>query len=115
MIFNSDFFSSDVDEQSSNTLMDYLQQQNPDVLSRIAQSASPEVKDIIAHNVRGLVGVLPPDDFQVSITTDRENLANLLASAMMTGYFLGQMEQRMNLESGLYESSSLNSDIDIDF
>lgn len=114
MIFNSDFFSSDVDEQQANTLMEYLQQQNPDVLSRIAQSASSEIKDIIAHNVRGLIGVLPPDDFQVSITTDRENLANLLASAMMTGYFLGQMEQRMNLESSLLESSSLGSDLNFD-
>ncbi|AFY38446.1 hypothetical protein Lepto7376_2151 [[Leptolyngbya] sp. PCC 7376] len=112
MIFNSDFFSSDVDEQTVNTLMEYLQQQNQDVLSRVAQSASPEVKEIIAHNVRGLIGVLPPDDFQVSITTDRENLANLLASAMMTGYFIGQMEQRMNLESSLLDSSSLPSDLD---
>ena len=112
MIFNSDFFSSDVDEQAANTLMEYLQQQNQDVLSRVAQSASREVKDIIAHNVRGLIGVLPADDFQVSITTDRENLANLLASAMMTGYFIGQMEQRMNLESSLLDSSSLPSDLD---
>lgn len=114
MIFNSDFFSSDVDDQAVNNLMEYLQQQNPDVLSRVAQSASQEVKDIIAHNVRGLIGVLPPDDFQVSITTDRENLANLLASAMMTGYFLGQMEQRMNLEASLIESSSLGSELDFD-
>ncbi|MGB2924609.1 MAG: DUF760 domain-containing protein [Limnothrix sp.] len=114
MIFNSDFFSSDVDEQTANNLMNYLQQQNPDVMSRIAQSASQEVKDIIAHNVRGLIGVLPPDDFQVSITTDRENLANLLASAMMTGYFLGQMERRMTLESNLIDSSSLSSDLDLD-
>ena len=112
MIFNSDFFSSDVDEHTVNTLMEYLQQQNQDVLSRVAQSASSEVKDIIAHNVRGLIGVLPADDFQVSITTDRENLANLLASAMMTGYFIGQMEQRMNLESSLVDSSSLPSDLD---
>ena len=114
MIFNSDFFSSDVDEHTANTLMEYLQQQNQDVLSRVAQSASQEVKDVIAHNVRGLIGVLPPDDFQVSITTDRENLANLLASAMMTGYFLGQMEQRMNLESSLLDAGSLSSDVDFD-
>lgn len=114
MIFNSDFFSADVDDQTANHLMEYLQKQNPDVLSRIAQSASPEIKDIIAHNVRGLIGVLPPDDFQVSITTDRENLANLLASAMMTGYFLGQMEQRMNLESSLLESGSLGTELDFD-
>ncbi|BAW95621.1 hypothetical protein NIES970_05300 [[Synechococcus] sp. NIES-970] len=114
MIFNSDFFPTDVNEQTANNLMEYLQQQNPDVLARVAQSASSEIKDLIAHNVRGLIGVLPPDDFQVSITTDRENLANLLASAMMTGYFLGQMEQRMNLEDSLIASGSLQRELDFE-
>jgi hypothetical protein len=109
MIFNSDFFSAEIDEQPVNTLMEYLHQQHPEVLSRIAQSASPEIKQIISHNVRGLVGMLPPEDFHVSVMTDRENLGNLLASAMMTGYFLGQMEQRMNLDARL---SDFNSSFD---
>ncbi|HEY9796894.1 MAG TPA: DUF760 domain-containing protein, partial [Leptolyngbyaceae cyanobacterium] len=39
--------------------------------------------------------------------TDRENLAGLLASAMMTGYFLRQMEQRMELEETLIDSVPL--------
>ncbi len=42
--------------------------------------------------------MLPPDHFNIQITTDRDNLAGLLASAMMTGYFLRQMEQRMELD-----------------
>jgi hypothetical protein len=37
----------------------------------------------------------------VKIQTSRDNLAGLLASAMMTGYFLRQMEQRMELEGAL--------------
>ena len=77
------------------------------VLARIAKSASPEIRETIAHNVQGLVGVLPSDNFNVKITTDRENLANLLASAMMTGYFLRQMEQRMQLEENLASTSSI--------
>lgn len=108
MVFNSDFFQSEQQEHQANTLMRYLQRQNPDTLNRIAQSASPEIKQIITHNVQGLLGMLPSEDFQVSITTDRENLANLLASAMMTGYFLGKMEQRMALEEALSDSSSLD-------
>jgi hypothetical protein len=43
--------------------------------------------------------VVPTEHFHVQITTDRDNLAGLLASAMMTGYFLRQMEQRMQLEN----------------
>ncbi|MEL6496279.1 MAG: DUF760 domain-containing protein [Cyanobacteria bacterium J06623_7] len=101
MIFNFDFLNSESPEQNYNTLMQYLRQQHPDVLAQIAASASPDVRQIISQNVQGLVGMLPSGDFNVKITTDRENLAHLLASAMMTGYFLCQMEKRMDLEESL--------------
>ncbi len=106
MAFNLDFFASEPEEQDNNNLMEYLMGQNPEDLARVAQSASREIKDIIAQNVQGLVGMLPTDDFQVQITTDRENLANLLASAMMTGYFLSQMEQRRNLDITLAKTDN---------
>ncbi len=109
MVFNFEFFTSDPEEHDTNTLIQYLQQQHPETLARIAQSASPEVKQIITQNVQGLVGMLPSEDFNVQITTDRENMANLLASAMMTGYFLGQIEQRKNLEITLSKTDSLSS------
>lgn len=90
-----------------NALLNYLQHQSPDVLERVARSASPRVKQIIANNVQGLLGMLSSEDFGVKITTDRENLAGLLTSAMLTGYFLRQMEQRMELEdlSGIREET----------
>jgi 23S rRNA G2069 N7-methylase RlmK/C1962 C5-methylase RlmI len=109
MVFNLDFFASEPEEQDTNTLIQYLQQQHPETLARIAQSASPDVKEIITQNVQGLVGMLPNEDFNVQITTDRENLANLLASAMMTGYFLSQMEQRKDLDSALSQIDSFHS------
>lgn len=105
-MFNFNFSPSEPEEQDINALMQYLQQQHPETLERVAQSASPEIQEIISHNVQGLVGMLPPEEFQVQIMTNRENLANLLASAMMTGYFLGQMEQRKNLESTLSKCDS---------
>lgn len=107
MVFNPDFFKSDVHEMTENALLTYLQNQNPDILAAVAQSASPEIKEIISRNVQGLVGVLPSEHFDVHITTNRENLAGLLASAMMTGYFLRQMEQRMHLEDNLSRTSSI--------
>ncbi|WP_017314466.1 DUF760 domain-containing protein [Mastigocladopsis repens] len=85
-------------EELPNQLLKYLQHQPPEVLARVAQSVSPEIKQIISQNVQGLVGMLPAENFNVQITTDRDNLAGLLASAMMTGYFLRQMEQRMQLD-----------------
>ena len=107
MVFNSDFLNSQAEDEQENQLLKYLQHQSPDVLSRVAKSASPEIQQIISQNVQGLVGMLPSEHFNVQITTDRENLAGLLASAMMTGYFLRQMEQRMELEETLIDSSPL--------
>lgn len=109
MLFNSDssnFLNSDPDTQEINSLLKYLQIQSPEVLAQVAKSATPEVKQIISHNVQGLVGMLPSEAFNVKITTDRENLAGLLASAMMTGYFLRQMEQRMEMEDIMADSMS---------
>ena len=109
MIFNFDFLESESSDRDGNDLMEYLRQQHPEVLSRVAHSATPEVRQIISQNVQGLVGMLPSGDFNVKVTTDKENLAHLLASAMMTGYFLCQMEKRMGLEENLYQSDSLNN------
>lgn len=107
MAFNPDFLSSQPEDEQTNQLLNYLQHQSPDVLARVAKSASPEIQQIISQNVQGLVGMLPSENFNVQITTDRENLAGLLASAMMTGYFLRQMEQRMELEEALIDSGPL--------
>lgn len=104
MVFNSDFLNSPPEDDASNQLLNYLQHQSPDVLSRVAKSASPEIQQIISQNVQGLVGMLPSENFNVQITTDRENLAGLLASAMMTGYFLRRMEQRMELEDNMSQT-----------
>ena len=109
MIFNFDFLESESSDRDYNNLMEYLRQQHPEVLARVAHSASPEVKQIISQNVQGLVGMLPSGDFNIKVTTDRENLAHLLASAMMTGYFLCQMEKRMDLEENLSQTDSVRN------
>lgn len=113
MAFNpesADFISLDSEDAKANELLNYLQHQPPEVLSRVAQSVSGEIKQIISHNVQGLVGVLPSDGFNVQVSTDRENLSGLLASAMMTGYFLRQMEQRMELETHISGSLDLSGE-----
>jgi hypothetical protein len=108
MAFNPDFLNSQTEDAQVNQLLKYLQHQPPEVLARVAKSVSPQIKEIISHNVQGLVGMLPGENFNVQITTDRDNLAGLLASAMMTGYFLRQMEHRMELEETMTNSMSLN-------
>ena len=107
MSFDSNFFRSESEQTIKNTLVEYLQNQHPETLERVAQSATQEVRDIINHNVQGLIGVLPTEDFNVQIVTDKQHLANLLASAMMTGYFLCQMEKRKDLEESITNAESL--------
>ena len=99
MAFSSDLFGPEGDSPSVNELLNYLQHQPPEVLSRVAKSVTPEVRQIVNQNVQGLLGMLPNEHFNVQVTTNRDNLSGLLASAMMTGYFLRQMEQRMELET----------------
>lgn len=115
-MFNPEFLTTESqDGQPVNGLIQYLQDQSPDVLQRVAKSASGDIQDIIRHNVQGLLGMLPGEHFDVKVTASRDNLANLMASAMMTGYFLRQMEQRKELEEALFgdEQMAVNPDDDL--
>ena len=108
-MFNPEFLTTDSqDGQPVNGLIQYLQDQSPEVMQRVAKSASNDIQDIIRHNVQGLLGMLPGEHFEVKVTANRDNLANLLASAMMTGYFLRQMEQRKELEEILLADDEMS-------
>ncbi|CAI8163414.1 MAG: DUF760 domain-containing protein [Prochlorococcus sp.] len=110
-MFNPEFLTTDSnDGQEGNRLIQYLQDQSPDVLQRVAKSASTDIQDIIRHNVQGLLGMLPAEQFEMKVSASRDNLASLLASAMMTGYFLRQMEQRKELEESLFADESMAVD-----
>ena len=109
-MFNPEFLTSENEAIGTNSLIQYLQEQSPDVLQRVARSASGDIQDIIRHNVQGLLGMLPGEQFEVKIQASRDNLAGLLASAMMTGYFLRQMEQRMELETTLFADAGHDAD-----
>ena len=107
-MFNPEFLATDNnDGQEGNALIQYLQEQSPDVLQRVAKSASSDIQEIIRHNVQGLLGMLPGEQFEVKVTASRDNIASLLASAMMTGYFLRQMEQRKELEESLFSDEEM--------
>ncbi|MFS8867391.1 MULTISPECIES: DUF760 domain-containing protein [unclassified Synechococcus] len=88
----------------NNRLWQYLQSQDPSVFQDIARNSSPEVLEILGYNIRSLLGSLPSDQFGVQIVTNRESLAKMLSGAMMGGYFLRVMEQRLALEQSLGNS-----------
>lgn len=96
-----------------NALWQYLQSQSPETFQEVAQSSSSEVLEILGHNIRSIVGGLPPEQFGVQIVTNRESLAKLLSNAMMGGYMLRVMEQRHQLEKAL-AGQIKNGDTDAD-
>ena len=83
---------------------------SPEMMSQLSKPTSPEVLQVMERNIIGLLGALPSEHFDVSITTSRENLGRLLASAMISGYFLRNAEQRMALEKSLMASEFKPSD-----
>ncbi len=87
--------------ESSNQFLHYVQSLSPDAIAQLSRPASTDVFQVMERNIIGLLGALPPDSFNVMITTSREDLGRLLASAMMSGYFLHNAEQRMAFEKSL--------------
>ncbi|MBW4653115.1 MAG: DUF760 domain-containing protein [Kaiparowitsia implicata GSE-PSE-MK54-09C] len=87
--------------ESNNHLWHYVQTMRPDTVSHLSKPESTEVFQVMERNIIGLLGGLPSDGFDVSVTTSREHLGRLLASAMMSGYFLRNAEQRLGFERSL--------------
>ncbi len=95
--------------ESNNHLWHYVQTMPPDTVSHLSKPESTEVFQVMERNIIGLLGGLPSDGFDVSVTTSREHLGRLLASAMMSGYFLRNAEQRLGFERSL---QPVDSDLD---
>jgi hypothetical protein len=102
-----EFFDGDAD---TNLLWQYVQSMSPETISRLSKPMSSEVFQVMERNIVGLLGNLPSENFGVSVSTSRENLGRLLASAMISGYFLRNAEQRMVFEKSLQTAESHPSD-----
>jgi hypothetical protein len=100
------------ESESGNGLWQYVQSLNPEIIAQLSKPQSSEVFQVMERNIIGLLGNLPGEHFAVSVSTSREHLGRLLASAMMSGYFLRNVEQRMNFEKSLQvvESSNASSE-----
>ena len=88
-------------EQQSENLWQYVQSLSPETIAHLSKPESHEVFQVMERNIIGLLGNLPGEHFGVSISTNRDHLGRLLASAMMSGYFLRNAEQRLNFEKSL--------------
>mgnify|MGYP001793918276 CR=1 FL=1 len=92
-----------------NSLMQYVKSMEPETIAQLSRPVSGDVMQAMEHNIIGMLGGLPSEGFDVSVTTSRENLGRLLASAMMGGYFLKNAEQRLAMETSMMEGLDTNS------
>jgi hypothetical protein len=103
---SNDFFNHQPNrEPNAANLMQYVQALQPETIAKLSRPSSSEVAQVMEHNIVSLLGGLPSEAFDVTITTSREALGQLLASAMMSGYFLRNAEQRFAIEKSLSTDS----------
>ena len=88
-------------ESDVNNLWQYVQSLSPETIAQLSKPNSQEVVQVMERNIIGLLGNLPSEQFEVSISTSREHLGKLLASAIMSGYFIRNAEQRMTFEKSI--------------
>lgn len=99
-------FFQDSKTGQKNSLLQYVQSMSPETVAQLSRPLSTDVMQAMEQNIVGLLGGLPAQQFDVTITTNRENLGRLLASAMMSGYFLRGAEQRLAFEESLMQTES---------
>ena len=88
----------------TNNLWQYVQSLSPETIAQLSRPDSQDVFQVMERNIISLLGHLPSEQFEISVSTNREHLGKLLASAMMSGYFLRNAEQRMAFEQSLQMS-----------
>ena len=106
----SEFFNSD--SETSNLLWQYVKSLSPDTVTQLSKPTSNEVLQVMERNIIGLLGNLPSEQFGITISTSRESLSRLLASAMISGYFLRNAEQRMNFDMVIQGIEANNSEVE---
>jgi hypothetical protein len=97
-------------EANDRSLWQYVQSLNPETIAQLSKPTSPEVFQAMERTIATMLGTLPPGHFNVTISTSREHLGQLLAGAMMNGYFLRNAEQRLAFETSLQLADAGSSD-----
>ncbi len=98
--------------ESGSGLWQYIQSLSPETIAQLSKPHSNEVFQVMERNIIGLLGNLPSEHFSVTVSASREHLGRLLASAMMSGYFLRNAEQRMTFEKSLQGADSDPSEVE---
>jgi len=80
-------------------MLKFVQEVQPKQSEQFSERAPPQVADAMRQTVTNMLGTLPAEFFDVTVTTVGENLAQLMYSVMMTGYMFKNAQTRLELKS----------------
>ena len=79
--------------ENNSQLLNYFGDANKDELSRMATELSEDAKAFFDISVNGLLGHMPEEIAETTITLNKSGLQQLLFSSMVTGYVTKSVEQ----------------------
>ncbi|KAG6549309.1 hypothetical protein Mapa_009295 [Marchantia paleacea] len=82
-------------------LLEYVKNVQPEFMEKFVKRAPEQVVDAMRQTVTNMLGTLPPQFFEISVSTVAENLAQLMYSVMMTGYMFRNAQFRLELQQSL--------------
>ncbi|KAI5080609.1 hypothetical protein GOP47_0003792 [Adiantum capillus-veneris] len=88
-------------KKEPSLLLSLVQEIQPLDASQISKEVSADSTDAMKRTISGMLGLLPSDQFHVTVETSREPLGKLFVSSMMTGYTLRNAEYRLCLQKSL--------------
>ncbi|MCO5550987.1 hypothetical protein L7F22_004482 [Adiantum nelumboides] len=88
-------------KKEPSLLLSLVQEIQPLDVSQISKEVSPDSTDAMKRTISGMLGLLPSDQFHVTVETSHEPLGKLFVSSMMTGYTLRNAEYRLCLQKSL--------------
>lgn len=103
--WKKDRSSDNFDTESYTSLVSFFSDSNKDELTRMAGEVSLEAKDFFDTSVSGLLGQLPEEMADTTMTLSKSALQQLLFSSMVTGYIAKSVEDKLSLEKLLNNPS----------
>ncbi|KAI3726061.1 hypothetical protein L1987_65858 [Smallanthus sonchifolius] len=106
-IDGDDFISTNSFYHEFSVIANMLKRIEPLDISVISKGASNSAKDSMKRMISSMLGLIPPDQFSVTITVSKRPLVRLLSSSIITGYALWNAEYRIKLMRN-FETSAID-------
>jgi hypothetical protein len=90
--------SDNFNQEEFMSLVSFFKESNKDELTRLAAEVSIEAKEFFDTSVSGLLGQLPEEIADTTMTLSKSAMQQLLYSSMVTGYIAKSVENKLSLE-----------------